>query len=475
MLNAVFSYLPVAIAVLCLLSTGALAVWSFRRKHLAWPAFTIASVGAQVASTLQYLSAFVSMAAQAQMTQPTDRRPYSVEVLPTRTLQFVAWLSWALAVVFLARSVRLSESTGAQSWRRPTIGLVLIALAIAMFQRVDDRLDELVAETWRALYDGESRLAFRSVTEPEDVDALASIPARRIELAYVGMGGAGVALDNDGRAFQWDAFAPSKPATLTPLPAPLRAAFVGAWHACGITVDGHASCASLAPWTDAPGVPRSLLDARVSTLVPAVDVADHARICGLLMDGTARCWTSMGPGDIKEQPDLPFGTGIRAMTPEFGYLGCVAGQDGAVRCWMRFNDKLLEGEVTGVEDVVALSSSTELACAIDRQGSVACWAIGVEAVLARGRGGWAALPVSGLRATQISVSIGHACAVTAEGKVTCWGSNRWGELCDGTTEDRTQPVAAVGVSDAVMVATQGQKTCILRSLGVVECCGKQRR
>nr|WP_271915878.1 hypothetical protein [Polyangium mundeleinium]MDC0740677.1 hypothetical protein [Polyangium mundeleinium] len=139
------------------------------------------------------------------------------------------------------------------------------------------------------------------------------------------------------------------------------------------------------------------------------------------------------------------------------------------------NGQVLGGDVAGLGDVVTLASSSERACAIDREGAVACWDLGAAAVRARGQGGWTARPVPDLRAAQVSVAPMHACAVDTYGKVACWGSNKWGELCDGTTDEHAQPVHAVGVSDAVMVSTQGATTCILRAPGAVACCGQQRR
>ena len=472
MLDTVLFYLPLTVALIGLLLTSALALWSFRRRRLAWLAFGLASLGAQVTSALQYASAFVSMAAQAARPRPMDRHPHSVEFLPPRVLVIVAWSCWVLAVVRLARAARMAEPAESRSWRRPALGLVLVACAIAMLQRVDARLDELVDESRRALFEGTSRLAYRPAEEPEDVDALASIPVRRIELGHRGGGVVGVAVDRDGRVFQWNAYARHAPAEAISLPGSFDAAFADERHACGITTDGHASCAPFPSWTGTLGVAKRLGDGPVTLLAPAPDIEDSSRICGLLADGTARCWGSRTEGDLEETQGLPFGAGLRAMTPAFGYVGCAAGQDGHARCWrLQSKGEVLGGEVAGLEDVIALSSSTERACAIDRKNAVACW----ELEPARGRVGWTALPVAGLRAVQVSVAPTHTCAVTVEGKVACWGSNPWGELCDGTTDDHTQPVTAVGVSDAVMVSTQVGTTCILRASGAVACCGQQRR
>lgn len=117
----------------------------------------------------------------------------------------------------------------------------------------------------------------------------------------------------------------------------------------------------------------------------------------------------------------------------------------------------------------------ERACALERDGRLACWELHAAPNIARGRAVWQAQHVPELRAVQVSVAATHTCAVDASGKVYCWGSNRWGELCDGTTDDHPLPVAAADVSDAVLVSTQNSTTCIVRATGSVACCGQQRR
>ncbi len=72
---------------------------------------------------------------------------------------------------------------------------------------------------------------------------------------------------------------------------------------------------------------------------------------------------------------------------------------------------------------------------------------------------------------QLALGGRHTCARLADGTVRCWGSNAMGQLGDGTTADRSQPVPVVGLADAIDLAAGGQHTCAVRADGHVVCWG----
>ncbi len=64
------------------------------------------------------------------------------------------------------------------------------------------------------------------------------------------------------------------------------------------------------------------------------------------------------------------------------------------------------------------------------------------------------------------------CAVIFDGSVYCWGENRWGQLGDGTTTDRWNPVKVQGITDAVAVTAGNRHSCALMDDGGVQCWGR---
>lgn len=75
----------------------------------------------------------------------------------------------------------------------------------------------------------------------------------------------------------------------------------------------------------------------------------------------------------------------------------------------------------------------------------------------------------------IAAGPGHSCILRENGAVACWGANGKGQLGDGSTADRSSPVAALGVGDAVELALGRSHTCARRKNGAVVCWGSNDR
>lgn len=75
------------------------------------------------------------------------------------------------------------------------------------------------------------------------------------------------------------------------------------------------------------------------------------------------------------------------------------------------------------------------------------------------------------RAVAVALGQYHSCALLEGGAVKCWGSNRYGELGDGTLEPRLRPQIVPGVN-ASKIASSGRATCaITKPDGAVRCWG----
>jgi alpha-tubulin suppressor-like RCC1 family protein len=66
------------------------------------------------------------------------------------------------------------------------------------------------------------------------------------------------------------------------------------------------------------------------------------------------------------------------------------------------------------------------------------------------------------------------CGLTASGEAYCWGFNRWGQLGDGTTTDKSTPVAVAGGLQFTSLWAGGRRTCGVTTSGTAYCWGEDR-
>jgi alpha-tubulin suppressor-like RCC1 family protein len=75
------------------------------------------------------------------------------------------------------------------------------------------------------------------------------------------------------------------------------------------------------------------------------------------------------------------------------------------------------------------------------------------------------------KVVDIASGEGHSCAVISDGQVWCWGKNEYGQLGDGTTKDREEPVQVSGLDSAASVTAGWGHTCALTWEKKVKCWG----
>ena len=267
--------------------------------------------------------------------------------------------------------------------------------------------------------------------------------------------------------------------------------------------------------------------ARISDAASVVSGSDTGGYCAVLSTGGVDCWGVNSSGELGNGtiggPDGAAGgydtpqpvTGITdaASVVSHGDGYCAVLSTGKIDCWGYNNwGELGNGTtggpdgadgydtpqpVIGITDATSLASAVENVCAVLSTGRIDCWGDNTSGELGNGTIGGSGAEhgydtpqsVIGITdATSIASALGTVgfafgvgyCAVLSTGGIDCWGSDSYGELGNGTTEepdggygyDTPQPVARI--TDAASITSSGlagQGYCAALSTGGVDCWG----
>jgi hypothetical protein len=208
-----------------------------------------------------------------------------------------------------------------------------------------------------------------------------------------------------------------------------------------------------------------------------------AHTCGLTQQGGVKCWgyAESNPVDV-----IGLTSGVTALAAG-GNHTCALTENGGVKCWGENGSGQLGDGTTEIRsspvDVIGLSggvkaiaSSSNRTCALTQDGGVKCWGRNYFGQIGDGTNEDRNRPVdviglsTGVKA--IAVGTSHTCALTSCGGVKCWGINDSGQLGDGTNDDRNIPVDVVGLDSGVTTIAAGKNhTCALIADGGVKCWG----
>ena len=204
--------------------------------------------------------------------------------------------------------------------------------------------------------------------------------------------------------------------------------------ACGLRENRTVLC-----W----GVPRSWVDGepREQPKSPSGTFTTIVVGCGIRDTGIIQCWGDHAP------EDLPEGT-FRALAYGSDNNACAVGTDGALSCWGRDNNPVVESPPAGA--FTAVSVGHDHACALDADGEITCW----------GANGAGQADAPSGRHVAIATGAEHSCAHRADRTIVCWGRNDDGPL--------TPPDGEFAVLGS---ANGGAYSCGTRDEGTVECWG----
>lgn len=277
------------------------------------------------------------------------------------------------------------------------------------------------------------------------------------------------------------------PVDVVGLAGPVKAISAGKYHTCALLESGAVQCWGYNLFgqlgnnsqIDRP-VPQDVY--WLSANVQAITAGEN-HSCALTTSGIVMCWGNNADGQLgngsTEISLIPIVTagleaGNQAIQAGMRFT-CVITAYQTVKCWGenwagQLGNGTQIGQLTPV-DVVDLSyganwlgAGDSHTCAVQTTQGLVCWGSNGFGQLGNGESALRLQPVSvfGLDNDITSIVSGgsHSCALTASGGVKCWGNNEFGQLGNNTTIDSLTPVNVSGLDSGVTaIAAGGAHTC----------------
>ncbi len=232
--------------------------------------------------------------------------------------------------------------------------------------------------------------------------------------------------------------------------------------------------------------------------------------CAVLTDHTAKCWGNNNYGQLGDGTTTDQHTPVVVMQDSSTVLANVlqlsagyhhpcaivgTAESNKVKCWGENNqgqlgdgsttDSLYPVTVSGISDAKQVVSNRgyrgDNSCALLNSGKLFCWGRNDYGQIGDGTTDERHSPVEiTLGEEVLSVDLGgsynyfHSCALLISGKLKCWGDNSKGQLGDGTTTSSNSPVLVTDISSAIGITTGYQLSCAILSSGDVRCWGDNR-
>ncbi len=167
---------------------------------------------------------------------------------------------------------------------------------------------------------------------------------------------------------------------------------------------------------------------------------------------------------------------------------CARMTDGRLRCWgQNFlgqlgDNKTLNSSYPVTVDIgigeengsIQVAPGGAHTCTVLVTGLVKCWGSNKNGQLGDGTNNNKSLPTTIdtlVGVSKVASGLSHSCVVQEGGGVRCWGDNTYGQLGNGSITSTSTPVG-VGITAAADLAAGGGHTCVLLQDGKVKCWGK---
>jgi hypothetical protein len=234
-------------------------------------------------------------------------------------------------------------------------------------------------------------------------------------------------------------------------------------HTCALAANGEVYCWGFNQYwmlgtggTTSSNTPKLVAQGERPNGVKYTQLTVETEVnCGLGDDDEAYCWGrgsgentkgGNGNGSANGSPTpvkvlqgaRPAGVKFSQVETSFGPVGCGLGTDSKAYCWGLGGQTNLDSNVTSLlgnginaANCGSITPSSDFFCGIfsSRQFYYSTVPVAVQ------------MPAGGVTFTSLAATFGyHNCAVGSDGKSYCWGSNRKGQLGDGTTNFTTTPV-----------------------------------
>lgn len=261
----------------------------------------------------------------------------------------------------------------------------------------------------------------------------------------------------------------------------------GSQHSCAVTGTGGVWCWGYNRWGQighgdgsSPSTPNAVVG--ITTALAVATGGSHS--CALLGDGSVWCWGhgyhgQLGSGSFIESnvPVQAAGISAASAIATGDSHSCAIVGAGAIKCWGRNHQGQLGNgavdpdpgvlgavDVFGISTAIALAAGSNHTCALLQGGAVRCWGDGGRGALGNGASvDYSAVPVAVVGISDaIALASGdlHNCVVHSGGGMSCWGYNYFGTVGDGSNRnDRESPVVVVGVGDVTAIAAGAEHTC----------------